>query len=299
MDQQLRGIYPVFQTPFLEDETIDYATLAREIEWLFERGSNGIVMAMVSELLRLSHSERMKLAEAACKLGTAHGDVIISVGAESTRVAVELAQQAEAVGATAVMINPPVTVTAEQDELLGYFGRIIEAIGIPAVVQDASGYVGKAIPVELYSTMIEEWGDRVYFKPEATPIGPRLSQLRDATNGKARVFEGTGGIALVDSYRRGIVGTMPGADLIDAIVALWKALEAGDESRIYRISCPLIGLVNLCTTLDSYLAIEKHLLVRQGIFRNTRVRGPVGYKLDEETRKEVDRMYDVLREAIG
>src|SRR5690606_13268330 len=108
------------------------------------------------------------------------------------------------------------------------------------------------------------------FKPEATPIGPKLSALRDATSGKARVFEGTGGIALVDSYRRGIVGTMPGADLISGIVALWKALEAGDERRIYELSLPISSIVAIQNSLDAFLAVEKYLLVKQGVFRNTR-----------------------------
>jgi len=169
---------------------------------------------------------------------------------------------------------------------------------IPVIVQDASGYVGRPIPLSLYGRLLDEYGDRVYFKPEATPIGPRLSALRDATGGRARVFEGTGGLSLVDSFRRGIVGTIPGADLIDGVVALWRTLNAGDEGRVYRISLPLVSLVSLQSSLDAFLAIEKHLLVRQGVFRNTIVRGPVGYKLDDETRREVDRLFDLLTAAV-
>ena len=91
----------------------------------------------------------------------------------------------------------------------------------------------------------------------ATPIGPRLSQLHDATGGRARVFEGTGGLALVDSFARGIIGTMPGADLIKAIVALWRALRDDDRARINRISLPLIAIIYMQNSLDAFLAIEK------------------------------------------
>ena len=112
------------------------------------------------------------------------------------------------------------------------------------------------------------------------------------------MFEGTGGIALVDSFRRGIVGTMPGADLIDGIVAIWKALAAGDDRRAYQISLPVSSLVAMCNSLDAFLAVEKYLLVKQGVFRNTIVRGPAGYVLDDETRREVDRLFDLLREAL-
>ena len=54
MATEIYGVLPVFQTPFHTDESIDFATLDREIDWLFENGANGIVMAMVSETLRLS-----------------------------------------------------------------------------------------------------------------------------------------------------------------------------------------------------------------------------------------------------
>jgi dihydrodipicolinate synthase/N-acetylneuraminate lyase len=292
----LGGVWPVFQTPYHSDESIDYPTLEREIAWLFERGADGIVLAMVSEVLRLSGEERRQLAESACKF--ANGRAIISVGAETGRLAEDYARHAEHCGAAAVMAVPPVSIGIGEEEMAGYFSRIIRAIALPVIVQDASGYVGRPIPLSLYKQLLDEFGDRVYFKPEATPIGPRLSALRDATGGRARVFEGTGGIALVDSFRRGIVGTIPGADLIDALVALWRALQAGDEHKIYRISLPLIAIVSLQTSLDAFLAIEKHLLVKQGIFRNTIVRGPVGYRLDDETRAEVDRLFELVKESL-
>lgn len=293
----LAGVWPVFQTPYHEDESIDFPTLEREVAWLFERGADGVVMAMVSEVLRLSTDERRQLAQAACGFAPS-GRAIVSVGAESTRLAEEYARHAEGCGAAALMAVPPISVAAGEDELAAYFGRILRAVQIPVIVQDASGYVGKPIPLSLYFRLLGDFGDRVYFKPEATPIGPRLSALRDATGGRARVFEGTGGLSLVDSFRRGIVGTIPGADLIDAIVALWGALKANDQRRVDRISLPLVSLVSLQSSLDAFLAIEKHLLVRQGVLRNTIVRGPVGYKLDDETRAEVDRLFDLLASAV-
>ncbi len=132
--------------------------------------------------------------------------------------------------------------------------------------------------------MLTEFGERILFKPEATPIGPRLSALRDATRGRARIFEGSGGIALVESFQRGIVGTMPGAEMIDGLVALWRALESNDQATVDRVFPLICALVSLQIGLDGFLAIEKHLLVRQGIFRTTRIRGPVAYQLDDFTR---------------
>lgn len=296
----LRGVLPVFQTPWHEDETLDLETLEREIAWLYDRGANGIVMAMVSETLRLDSEEREELAAAACRLGGERGAVVISVGAESSKVAERYARHAEGAGADAVMAIPPVSAGVGEGELLAYYTRLIRAVRIPVIVQDASGYVGKPMPIALQARLLDEFGpERVQYKPEASPIGPKLSELRDATRGRARVFEGTGGIALVDSFKRGIVGTMPGADLIRGLVPLWKALEAGDTARADRIHGPLAALVSMQTSLDGFLAVEKHLLVRQGVFKNTIVRGPVGFRLDAETQREVERLFDLMLVAVG
>ena len=298
--RELRGVLPVFQTPWLADETLDLETLGREIAWLHDCGADGIVMAMVSETLRLSSEEREQLADAACRLGRDRGVVVISVGAESSKVAERYAKHAESAGADAVMAIPPVSAGIGEGELLVYYTRIIEAIRIPLIVQDASGYVGRPMPVAMQAKLLDQFGpDRVLYKPEASPIGPKLSELRDATGGRARVFEGTGGIALVDSFKRGVVGTMPGADLIRGLVPLWRALQSGDTSKADRIHGPLAALISMQTSLDAFLAVEKHLLVRQGIFKNTLVRGPVGFRLDEETRREVDRLFDRMIEAAS
>ena len=256
-------------------------------------------MAMVSEVLRLSSAEREELAKAACRFGNSRGVVIISVGAESSKVAENYATHAETVGADAVMAIPPVSVILGEAELAAYYSRIIQSVNIPVIVQDASGYVGRPMSIAMQAQLLDEFGpERVMFKPEASPIVPRLIELLNATAGRARVFEGTGGIALLESHPHGVVGTMPGADLIRALVALWRALEAGDAAKAQRIHEPLAALISLQTSLDAFLAVEKHLLLRQGIFKNTLVRGPVGFRLNEETRCEVDPLFERLMEAI-
>lgn len=295
----VHGVLPVFQTPFHDDESIDFDTLEREIDWLFQHGADGIVMAMVSETLRLASEEREALAASACRLANGRGAVVISVGAESGHTAVRYTRHAEAAGATAVMAIPPISVGLSDEELLRYYERIIRASDLPVIVQDASGYVGRPMPIALQARLLAEFGTQVMYKPEAHPIGPRLTALREATSGAARIFEGSGGIALVESHARGIAGTMPGAELIEAQVALWRALERGDRATVERIYPPLCALVALQTSLDAFLAVEKHLLVKQGVFRNTNVRGPVGYALDEHTRGQVNAWYERVCEAVS
>ena len=104
---QLRGVLVVFQTPYRDDLAIDAETLEQEIEWIYDCGAQGIVLAMVSEVLRLSSEERDQLASLACRLGRPQGSVVISVGAESTHIAARHARHAQDSGAHAVIAIPP------------------------------------------------------------------------------------------------------------------------------------------------------------------------------------------------
>jgi 4-hydroxy-tetrahydrodipicolinate synthase len=294
----LAGVFPVISTPFTNADEIDTGVLRREIDWLIDCDVDGLTIAMVSEVLRLSEGERKTLAELTVSHADGRVPVITSVGAETTRAAITYATHAQEIGAAAVMAISPMAVSLPDDKIAHYFRSIIDSIDIPVVVQDASGYLGRALPISLYVDLIDQYGpDRVLVKPEASPIGPRLSALRDASGGRARVFEGTGGLMLVDSFARGIVGTMPGAEMPWALVALWRAMTSGDEHRVARIHGVIAALVSLQTSLDSFVAVEKHMLVQQGIFANMNRREPVGYELDHETAAHVDRLTDQLRAA--
>ena len=295
----IRGVLPVFQTPFHDDESIDFATLRKEIEWLFGLGCHGVVLGMVSEVLRLGTDERKRVVESVCEAAHGRGPVVISAGAESTVVAVDYARHAELAGAAALMVIPPVSVGVSEDELVRYYERILDAVSIPVIVQDASGYVGRPMSIPLQASLYQRHGARVMFKPEATPLGPRLSALREAVGPDAHIFEGSGGVALVDNFRRGIDGSNPGADKADFVLALWNALERGDAARIDALSTPLTAMNSLLHSLDAYVAVEKYLLVRRGVLRNTVVRGPTGFVLDPHTRAEVDRLFALLERAAA
>ena len=58
---QLHGVLPVLQTPFTDGGSIDNAVLQREIDWAFETGADGVVVAMVSEVLRTGYHWKGKV----------------------------------------------------------------------------------------------------------------------------------------------------------------------------------------------------------------------------------------------
>ena len=298
---EIRGVLPIVHTPFDANDQIDWESLEREIDWAFESGANGCCTGMVSELLRLSEQERCDLTQRLPGLVRGRGVVVSSVGAEDIEQTVQNARQAEAAGCDAVMAIPPTSGELSDQQTLAFYVALAGAIEIPVIVQDASAYVGRAIDLQVYVQLLDQFGpERIFFKPEAMPLGTNLSRLRDATERKARVFEGSGGISLIDSFRRGIAGTMPGMEFLPSIVAIWKALQNGDDETAYRLYWPLCALVaiQLQAGLDGFLAIEKYVMVKQGLFATAMRRGPLTWEMDPETEAEVDRLLLRLQAAL-
>ncbi|MBM4088954.1 MAG: dihydrodipicolinate synthase family protein [Planctomycetes bacterium] len=302
MPHVIAGVLPILHTPLLEDDQIDQASLQRQIDWVFAQGADGVCSAMVSEVLRLTANERNALARMMVEMTAGRGVVVASVGAESTKQALLFAEEAERAGCDAIMAIPPITTALPETALFDYFEALASRVSLPLIVQDASSYVGRSMPISFFVRLLEAYGpDKIMFKPEAAPVGPNLSQLRDATGGRACVFDGSGGMLLVDTFRRGIAGTMPGVDLLDGIVALWRALRRQDEATVYRVFFPICAIVALQMQagLDGFLAVEKYILVRRGLFTTDRRRAPYSWSLDAETRSEIDRLLDHLQAAIS
>ena len=300
--QKIEGILPILHTPFDANDEIDRDSLQREIDWAFEQGSDGVCSAMVSEILRLTAEERIVLNRLIVKMTAGRGNVVASVGAESTRQAVYFAKAAHDAGCNAIMAIPPISTALPVTALQDYFSTLAEAVPVPLIVQDASSYVGASIPTTFYVHLLDQYGpQKILFKPEGAPIGPNISDLRNASSGRACMFDGSGGMLLIDAFRRGVVGTMPGMDLLDGIAALWQALQNKDDQTAYRIYFPICAIValQLQAGLDGFLAIEKYILCKRGLFTTDRRRQPNGWNLDPETQKEVDRLLAIMAEALA
>jgi 4-hydroxy-tetrahydrodipicolinate synthase len=198
------------------------------------------------------------------------------------------------------MATPPASFPATSSEIYSYYTAIIEAVTIPLIVQDASNYMGQPLDLDLYGKLLEKYGNtRVQFKPEAKPVKERMAALQEIAGGNAKVYEGQSGLDLLDTHPLGLVGTMPGGEIPWAIVALWDALEAEDLTRAKAIHACVAKLAAFQPTIDAYVAVEKYLLVKQGIFTSSRQRGPVSTVLSDQTKSEIDLVFNELLKIVG
>ncbi|MFE2291654.1 dihydrodipicolinate synthase family protein [Streptomyces sp. NPDC059452] len=296
MSKQIRGVLPVVLMPYTDTGELDEQDFLSQADHIFDSGCDGLVVGQMSELLRLTHAERLRVAELAAKSVQGRGISVMSTGAETAEAAVEYSRHAEAAGVDALLVMHPATLPLGDEEMVEYYSRIVESVTIPVIVHHAKSLAKIPLSIDAQARLLRQYGeDRVMFKPEAQPTPPRVSQLRDATDGRARIFEGDGGMMLLDCHRRGLTGTIPATETAEIVGTLWRLLESGDRESAERIGYPLSYLMcHMMNSTDYYLSIAKRFLKERGIVKNTLVRGPSRHVLDEESWSEVDRLYTHL-----
>jgi 4-hydroxy-tetrahydrodipicolinate synthase len=75
-------------------------------------------------------------------------------------------------------------------------------------------------------------------------------------------------------------------------------LEEKNLDQARKIHGLISKLVTFQKTIDGYVAVEKYLLVKQGIFTSTRQRGPVSTILTDEVKSEIDKIFEQLKTLI-
>jgi len=292
----IKGVLPVIMTPWDEAFDIHEDDFRKQVNYCYEVGADGIVIGQVSEILRMNSRERQQITDLAVKYGKPRGTVVVSTGAESTKNAIEYSLYAQQAGVDAVLLIHPTTTALTEARMYKYYKDVITQLTIPVMVHHAKSYAKNPMTIRMQADLLAEFGaDRILFKPESSPLPPKHSELQAATKNQARIFEGDGGMMMIDSYFRGLTGAIPATDCVKYVVTLWRALGAGDMAQAERVAYPLSYMMcQMMNSVDCYQYLSKHILHRKGLITYPTVREPVDYVPDEMTYKEVDRIVSYL-----
>jgi 4-hydroxy-tetrahydrodipicolinate synthase len=239
-----RGIFTIPSTPFKENGEIDIPSFRRVVDFCIECGAHGLVFPVnASEFTALSDAERFQLSEVLVEQNAGRLPAIIGVAGVSQEVAVKFAEHAHDIGADGVIAMPPYIHHISGKLIFDYYQKISDAARIPIFIQNYGPPVGTDMSAEFLIKLCREIEHVEYIKEETVPTTVKLTAVLKENDGSCKgVFGGAGGRYLIEEYRRGSSGNMPGCHVTDVVVAFWNALEAGDEKRamcIYKEMAPL------------------------------------------------------------
>ena len=289
----LAGIYQILQTPFDEDGAIDWKSFTNQIEYCMAARVHGLVLpALASEFFTLSDAERRQAVEFAS--GAIGGRVPLVVGVQglNQRIALEFAEHACEIDATALMAMPPYLRKASKPDLREYY-RALAQFDRPLIIQNAPAPIGSPMsPRELVDMLAAE-DNILYIKEETNPILQHISEIIALDSGNcAGVFGGANGTYLVDELKRGACGNMPAGGMVDIQVKIYDLYRDGKIDEAERISHRLLPLLNYATVYG--VSLHKFVMWRRSVLKSPHARDPQKISLNADDIRAVKRLWSLV-----
>lgn len=278
MQNPLTGILPVAPTPFHSDGTVDEGGMCRVLDCMIDQGVDAIcILANYSEQFVLSDDERSRLTRVSLEHVAGRVPMIVTTSHFSTQIAVARAVEAEAMGASMIMMMPPyhgVGLVPPEVGIFEHFQAVSEAVNIPIMVQDAP-LSGVTLTVPTLAKMAREIENVSYFKMETPFAADKLAALIDAGGDHiVGPFDGEEAVTLLADLDAGATGTMTSAlqpELIRPIVTRYLAGDLDGALDQWKLCLPLINHENR----QCGLRAAKTVMMAGGVIGSDHVRHPL------------------------
>lgn len=139
----LTGSLVAIVTPMHDDGSLDLNALKKLIDFHVAAGTDGIVVVgTTGESPTVDVEEHCLLIKTTVEHVAKRLPVIAGTGANSTREAIELTQQAKSLGADACLLVAPYYNKPTQEGLYQHFSAVAHAVDIPQIIYNVPGRTG-------------------------------------------------------------------------------------------------------------------------------------------------------------
>lgn len=240
-----KGVYPAVITPFKSDDSIDFETFALNLETQLEAGIDGIILAgSLGEASTLSNVEKRDLLLHCKEITGKKVSIIINIAEQSTKGAIEAANEAEMNGADGLMLLPPMRYKADDRETLVYFKTVANNTSLPIMIYN------NPVDYKILATldMFEEMAGtpNIQAVKESTRDISNITRMVNRFGTRFKVLGGVDTLSY-ESLCAGADGLVAG--LVNAFpretVAIYRLVKAGyyqEALKIYRWFLPVLEL---------------------------------------------------------
>lgn len=287
-----KGVYPAVVTPFTNDDSIDFSMFATNINAQMEAGIDGIILGgSLGEASTLSNAEKNELLIFTKELVQDRLPVIMNVAEQSTRDAIQAANQAEKNGADGLMLLPPMRYKADDRETVEYFKAVAESTALPIMIYNNPVDYKIMVTLDMFEDLSAV--SNIKAVKESTRDVSNVTRMINRFGDRFKILCGVDPLAM-ESLCMGADGWVAG--LVDAFpketVAIYRLVKAGyyqEALKIYRWFLPVLEL-DIHPKLVQYIKLAAQLT---GI-GSENVRAP-RLKLEGKEREYV---ISVVKEAL-
>ncbi len=287
-----KGVFPAVTTKFTGDDELDFDGFDKNIEAQIEAGVKGIIIGgSLGEASVLTDKEKIDLLKHTVKTVDKRAYVVLNIAEQTTRSALQCAENAAKYGADGLMMLPPMRYKADDNETVHYFGTVAKNTPLPIMIYN-NPYDYK---IEVTLDMFEELAkhDNIRAVKESTRDVSNVTRMINRFGDRYKILCGVDTLAL-ESLFMGADGWVAG--LVDAFpretVAIFNLAKQGRHQEalaIYRWFLPVLEL-DIHPKLVQYIKLAE---AQTGLGTET-VRAP---RLKVEG-KEREKILGIIHKAI-
>jgi 4-hydroxy-tetrahydrodipicolinate synthase len=282
----LCGSYPPLVTPFRGGK-VDFDRFADLAERQAKEGSHGLVVAgTTGEPSSLTVAERTELVKVAVAAVRGRIPVVAATGSQSFAETVELTQQGEKAGASAVLVVTPYYIKPSQRGLIEYFAAVGKRTALPLMIYHIPGRAAVSIHAKTVMQIGERIDNLVGLKHADKGL-ELLTELQIGMGPEFRMFCGLEALSL-PMLVLGASGLMNAVGNVAPakVASLYTAVKQGDLQMAQRLHLELFEL-NRAIFFDTNPVPLKYMMSRLGMLDSPELRLPL-IDLDAELQKAID-----------
>jgi len=231
--ERLRGVIIALPTPMEQDGSVDVTAVGRLVEWLVDRGVDGVfACGTTGEGPLLSDDERVEVLQAAVAAAAGRVPVVAQVGGITTAGTMATAQRCAAAGADALAVIAPYYFKHSEDALIAHFELVAEAVpGLPVLLYNIPQNTGNPVSPSVVRALLPRPNLVGMKDSTGDPYG--ILQVSEAAGPDFRILVGAD-LMLPSVAAMGWAGTIsgPAAAVPEPYVALWRAAERGSWTEV-------------------------------------------------------------------
>lgn len=173
---KLEGTIVAMVTPYTKSDEIDEEGIRENINYLIEKGVNGILVAgTTGESATVSHDEHRKLVNILIDEVNGRVTTIAGAGSNSSKEALGLVKHAEDTGADCALVITPYYNKPQPHGLYKHYEMLTDSSDIPLVVYNVPSRTGTDIDIETIGKVAEL--DNIVAIKEANPDLDKVSKI--------------------------------------------------------------------------------------------------------------------------
>ncbi|ELA3177621.1 TPA: dihydrodipicolinate synthase family protein [Klebsiella aerogenes] len=145
MHHSIRGVLTAIVTPFTASGELNLTALRQQVERQLAAGNGIFCGGTNGEFFVLNEAEKIAVAETCVEAVAGRAPVVAHIGEVSTRETIRLGQQIAKSGVDAVSVITPWFVPLKQDELVGHYTAIADALSVPVFLYNIPARTGNTI----------------------------------------------------------------------------------------------------------------------------------------------------------